>query len=206
MDDSAKHTFLARNLTLIVGVSLPLLLVLLFWVAMIIPRLTVEAPQYDLVLSSQFYYPEGRQLNGSLDFQVEDGQLFARFNESPVYPRANGDIQAVAIPVPRLYYFASASGSLREIEYAIPEAPWDGELIPVTGLSGAVLARENQAPDGYRFDNSYHGSRGFLFLFDGYRYSAKIEKDGRAVKIPSIDQNNAYGSYSFVGWLEQGSL
>lgn len=205
------QTFWQKNLTLIVGVSLPLLLVLLFWVAMIIPRLTVEAPQYDLVLASRDYFQQGRQLNGTLDFVVNDGQLFARFTEDPIYARPVNNMPAIAIPTPRLYYFSSsggfssAGGSLREIEYDLPDNPADGAMIAIAELADRTLIDESTAPDGYRFDNSYRGSRGFLFLFDGYRYHAKIEKDGRAVKIPAIEQNNYFGNYDLVGWTEQES-
>lgn len=202
-DTPPAQTFMARNLTLIVGVSLPVLLVLLFSVAMLIPRMTVEAPQYDLVLSSHDYFTDGRQLNGTLSFSVNDGQLFARFTEDPNYPRAQGNIPAVAIPMPRLYYFSSASGSLRQIEYVLPENLVDGASYRIEELAGQSLLAESTAPDGYRFDNSYRGSRGFLFMFDGYRYNAKIEKEGRAVKIPSIDQNSYVGNYRLVGWVSQ---
>lgn len=199
---SQEQSFLARNLTLIVGVSLPLVLVLLFWVAMIVPRMTVMPPQYDLVLATHDYYEAGRNLNGNLTFDVREGQLSATFREDPNYPRPRGDIPAIAIPVPRLYYFVSATGSMREIDYDLPETLVDGAVIPINAFDGRQLYSESMAPDGYRFDNSYRGSRGFLFMFDGYRYNAKIEKDGRAVKIPSIDQNNTVGSYDFIGWTD----
>jgi hypothetical protein len=131
-----EQSFLSKNLTLVVGISLPLLLVLVFWVAM---------------------------------------------------------------AVPRLYYFESATGNLREISVDLPEKPDDGAVIAIAELAGRTLVAKTTAPDGYRFDNSYRGSRGFLFFFDGYRYGAKIEKDGRAEKIPAIDGNNYFASYEFIG-------
>ncbi|HSH13569.1 MAG TPA: hypothetical protein VLA15_07460, partial [Desulfurivibrionaceae bacterium] len=184
-----EKSFLAKYLTLIVGVSLPLLLVFIFWVAMAVPRMTVDDPQYDLVLASRYYVEGARQLNGTLAFDVVDGQLVARFTEDPNFARTRGNALANVYPAPRLYYFASAGGNLREIDYGLPDEPEDGAIIPVAALAGRTLVAESTAPDGYRFDNSYRGSRGFLFLFDGYRYGAKIEKDGRAVKIPAIDGN-----------------
>ena len=203
-DMMTGQSFWHKNLTLVVGVSLPVLLVLLFWIAMLIPRMTVSPPEYDLVLASRYYNQEGRQLNGTLDFRVEEGRLFARFTEDPNYARPVNNMPAIAIPVPRLYYFESAAGNLREIDFDLPDDLADGAMIPIAELADRTLVAESTAPDGYRFDNSYRGSRGFLFFFDGYRYHAKIEKDGRAVKIPSIDRNDYYGSYELVGWADQG--
>jgi len=199
------RSFLASNLTLIVGVCLPLLLVLLFWIAMVIPRMSVDDPQYDLILSSYNYDSGARQLEGNLAFEVRDGRLFARFRAIPEVNQVRGNaIGALAIPVPTLYYFESATGNLREVDYPLPENPEDDELYPVTLPWAGEIFTGSVAPDGYSFDNSYRGSRGFLFFTGGYRYSAKIEKAGRAVKIPSIDQNNYYGLQSFVAWAAPG--
>ena len=200
-----EQSFLSKNLTLVVGISLPLLLVLVFWIAMAVPRMTVDDPQYDLVLVSRYYGEAVRQLNGTIAFEIDDGMLYARFTVDPNYPVARGNIPAVAIPVPRLYYFDSAAGNLREIDVDLPDEPANGDILPVDELAGRTLIAETSAPDGYRFDNSYRGSRGFLFFFDGYRYGAKIEKDGRAEKIPAIDGNNYYASYEFIGWVERES-
>lgn len=197
------QSFLAKNLTLVVGVSLPLLLVFVFWIAMAVPRMTVAPPQYDLVLSSLIYDQAGRQLNGTLLFAVTDGELVAEFSEDPAVARNRGNALVNVYPVPKLYYFASASGNLREIDYGLPDDLEDGAIIPIAELAGRTLIAESMAPDGYRFDNSYRGSRGFLFFFDGYRYGAKIEKDGRAEKIPAIDGNNYFVSYDFIGWVER---
>lgn len=187
-----------NHLSLIVGVSLPVLLVLLFWLAMAVPRLTVEDPRFDLVLSS-LYNQDGPRIGGNLDFQVNNGELVARFTRNPYSPPENQS--AFSIPAPRLYYFSTAQGSLRELDYELPDNLEDGALVPLRVLDGRRLIDASVAPDGYRFDNSYRGSRGFLFFFDGYRYNARIEKDGRAIRIPSIDPDTYVGNYDFVAWV-----
>jgi len=65
-DQQDMQSFLIRHLALVVGVSLPLLLAVLFWLAMAIPRWTVEPPHYDLVLISLAYVRNARQLDGNL--------------------------------------------------------------------------------------------------------------------------------------------
>ena len=47
--------FLKDNLALIAGICLPVLLVLFFWIAMAIPKMTVPDPQYDLVYTADHY-------------------------------------------------------------------------------------------------------------------------------------------------------
>lgn len=192
--------FWQKNLALVVGVFLPLLLVLLFWIAMIIPRLSVAPPQYDLILSTQYYAGSGRRLHGTLTLDAEDGRLVANYRQDPGLSRTRADAEPPTYPVPTLYYFASNSGSLREIEYELPEKLEDGATIPITALEYRTLFADEESPDGYRFD-SYRGSRGFLFFFDSYRHIARIEKNGRAVRIPSSNRNNHPGSYEFIGWV-----
>ena len=44
-----EYTFTLENIALVFGISLPVLLVLLFWLATVIPKMTVADPQFDLI-------------------------------------------------------------------------------------------------------------------------------------------------------------
>lgn len=203
-DTQDIQPFLIRHLALVVGVCLPLLLVVVFWLAMAIPRWTVAPPGYDLVLVSRSYVPEARQLPGNLSFVVKDGILTALFVSIPAQLREGALAPPRAIPVPELYYFDSVAGSLREIDFAIPDNLADGDTFVVTELADRMLLDDITAPDGYIYYNNYRGSRGFLFFIGGYRYNAKIEKDGNAIKVPTV-RNNYPGSYEFLGWTARES-
>jgi hypothetical protein len=193
MNTSAnKMSFIKRNYSLLIGISLPVLLVIVFWIAMIIPQMTVEPPQYDLILSSR-YHPHGPVLDGRVNFEVKNDRLRATFRAS----LKNNSLRGI----PSLYYFNVSTGSLREINIDVPGSIEDGTVIPVPELEQYTLSSESLSPDGYRFDNSYRGSRGFLF-FDGYRYFAKIEKNGRVVKIPGV--GNYSGNLDFLAWVQAG--
>ncbi|MDG2174714.1 MAG: hypothetical protein P8M72_01050 [Gammaproteobacteria bacterium] len=187
--------FFQKHLILVVSVSLPLLLVLLFAIAMAIPRLSVEPPQHALLVST-LWYQDGRQVNGNLHFEVNEGQLYFRFNANP-----NPNF---ILPVSRLHLFEPSTGALQEINYAVPNVLEDNTLYPVVELEDIDFSGSSLSPDGYVFDNSYRGSRGFLFM-NGYRYSAKIEKQGRVVKIPAINDAQFAGSPQFVAWMEEES-
>jgi hypothetical protein len=185
--------FFQKHLIVAVSVALPLLLVLLFAVAMVIPRLSVEPPQHALLVSTP-WYQDGRQVNGSLHFEVNEGQLYFRFNANP-----NPNF---ILPVSRLHLFDPSTGALQEINYAVPNELEDNTLYPVVELADSDFSGSSLSPDGYVFDNSYRGSRGFLFM-NGYRYSAKIEKQGRVVKIPAINDAQYAGSPQFVAWVQE---
>ena len=190
---SAPTGFFQKHLILATSVALPLFLVLLFAIAMLVPRLSVEPPQHALLVSTP-WYQDGRQINGNLHFEVNQGQLSFRFNASPNY----------ILPVSRLHRFDPSTGALQEINYAVPDQLEDNTLYPVVELAQSDFSSNSLSPDGYIFDNSYRGSRGFLFM-NGYRYSAKIEKQGRAVKIPAINDAQFGGSPQFVAWVLDGN-
>ena len=184
-----------KHLILATSIALPLLLVLLFALAMVIPRLSVEPPQHALLVSTP-WYQDGRQVNGNLHFEVSEGTLYFRFN-------ANRNPNFI-LPVSRLHLFDPSTGALEEINYVVPEELEDNMLYPVAELASRGFSGSSLSPDGYNYDNSYRGSRGFLFM-NGYRYSAKIEKQGRVVKIPAINDAQFAGSPQFVAWLVEGS-
>ena len=187
--------FFQKHLILATSVALPLLLVLLFAIAMVIPRLSVEPPQHAMLVSMPFYQ-SGRQVNGNLNFEVSDGKLYFRFVANP-----NPNFM---LPVSLLYLFDPATGAMREINYAVPDELLDNTLYPISELSDYALSESTVSPDGYAFDNSYRGSRGFLFM-NGYRYSAKIEKQGRVVKIPAVIDARQAGNQQFVAWVLEGN-
>jgi hypothetical protein len=51
----SKPDFLKQHFSLVVGVALPLLLVLFFWIATVVPNLLVEPPQHDLIFTTNYY-------------------------------------------------------------------------------------------------------------------------------------------------------
>lgn len=187
----AAKRFIKDNFALIVGISLPLLLVVLFWIATIIPRMTVEPPQHDLIFSVN-HYDHNAHPKGALRFDVEDGRLRGVFwEDSDNYRRS-----------PRLYFFDVATESTREIAVDIPAEIENGQTVEIPRAAAYTLSNDTLSPDGYMFDNTYRGHRGFLF-YSNCRYHAKIEKSGRAMKIPSVG-NRYFANASFIGWVIEG--
>ena len=188
-----KGGFLRENIALVVGISLPVLLVLLFWLATVIPKMTVSDPQFDLIFTAdQFDY--NAQAKGVVRFDVSEGQLRATFHT---------DHRQTFRNIPRIYYFDVSSGSTHEITPEIPGDLKDGQRLNIPEAADYKLSKETRAPDGYSFDASYSGGGGFFFFDRGYRYRGSIQKDGRAIKIPSHG-NRYQGNLHFLGWVLEG--
>lgn len=192
--DMSSNNFLKENVALVIGVSLPVVLVALFWLATFIPRMTVPAPQFDLIFAVD-NYDYNPTVNGVVKFDIIEGKLRAIFQV---------DNHQRASNIPRLYYFDVSSGSSRELVLDIPGKPEDGERLKVPEAENYRLSKETLAPDGYTFDANYRGGGGLFFFEAGYRYQGTIKKDGRAVKIP-VHDNRYPGNLRFLGWvLETG--
>ena len=189
----SANSFLKTNFTLVAGISLPVLLVIVFWIATAIPKMTVADPAYDMIYTAdQFDY--NAQVSGSLRLDVTDGKLRAVFH---VDDRQNYR------STPRLFYFDVSSGATHEISIDMPGDLQDGQLLDIPEANTYTLSNKSIAPDGYSFDGSYSSRSGFLFFGSGYRYRGTIRKDGRAVKIPTHG-NQYQGNLRFLGWVIKG--
>ena len=80
-----------------------MLLVLVFWIATAIPKMTVADPQYDLIYTAE-YYDYNAPVRGTVQLEVREGRLRATYHsvEGQNYRSA-----------PRLYVFDVGSGSTR---------------------------------------------------------------------------------------------
>jgi len=189
----SKLKFIKENAALDVGVRLPILLVILFWIATFSPKMTVPDPQYDLIFATD-NHDYNAQLKGVVRFDVSNGKLQATFHADDLQNFRN---------TPQVYYFDVSSGSTHEISLDIPDDLHDGLRLNIPEAKNYTLSNSSIAPDGYRFDVSYSGG-GELFLFDlGYRYRGTIKRDSRAIRIPTHGRNY-HGNLRFFGWVLEG--
>jgi hypothetical protein len=96
--------FIKENIVLALGVSLPLLLVLLFMLASILPAYFVEAPRHDVLFSDGRY--------SYVTFEVQQQKLHLKID--PAVYQNNKDL-------PRLYRYISATGQVKEITFKAPD-------------------------------------------------------------------------------------
>ena len=189
----SKTQLLKDNIALIAGVSLPVVLVLVFWIATVIPKMTVDDPRHDMVYSIDHYEPSATG-GGTIHIEVQDGKLRAVFRDTE-------DLQVRSTP--HIYYFDVSGGSFQEFTIEIPADVRDGQELDIPEARGLTLSKKSIAPDGYIFDSNY-SSRGGFFIFDGgYRYRGLIRKNGRAIKIPTHG-HQYQGNLHFLGWVVEG--
>ena len=208
------------RLSLVLGVSLPLALVGMFGLATHLRYRDVAPPRYGVLIIAN-EVEEVDVMQERVQLELVDGQVYARRFESggsKYSPRGE-----------RLFYFDPQTEELLPVSVPAsgpgvddpepnpetdpnpdtdPDTPTPQPRVhglgpdwyPVDLARFGALHTEDQAPDGYHFDNSYRGSKRFWLMFDGHRYTARIERDGRAVKIPAPDAQLAHPEYRLVAW------
>lgn len=97
--------FIKDNIVLVVGISLPLVLVVFFVLAGSARNMFIEEPQYDVIFSDS--------RDNRLSFKVEGQKLHFRLN-----PKSLGGYDP---KTPRLYRYHVATKQVSELAFAIPD-------------------------------------------------------------------------------------
>ena len=194
----ALKKFLKENLVLTMGIGLPVLLVILFFLTSVLPKSLAEPPQHDLLFSVPRYdYQTASPMN--FDFVVRDGTLCARAGKT--------DNQNINRYHRRLVRYDAQTESVAEIPYdlvAIADAS-EGTEIPVAATEGLAIDPSSKAPDGYTFESASYNGGGLVseLFFGGYRNQGyRVVKGRAAYRIPSTFGDNYYpGNVQFIGWI-----
>ncbi len=190
------YDFLRKNLMIVVSIALPLLVVIFFALASVLPGLYTTPPAYDLLLSlHDRASPKSPQVR--YNFTIKDGQLTAVVfkAEKPTY-ESN----------PRLFLYDHLSGEVSEISFQVPEGVGDlteGEEILVPAFANRKVSEKLRAPDGYEFRGRRGGGGLMTELFGGRRNrtDVSIAKDGAVVRIRLPTSDYWYNSVRYVGWV-----
>ena len=185
---------------IVISIALPLLLVLFFAVASILPRLYSTPPAHDLLLSFQ-------------------GTATAKTTQVRIYLSViDGQLKAVTSPLdktyydnyPRLFRYHAASGEITEISIPLPDNITelkDGTEIPIPELAGVRVSDKLKAPDGYEFSGRRRGGGGFIMeMFGGSRNrnDVRISKNGAVIRVRLPTSDYWYNNPRFVGWVLNG--
>jgi hypothetical protein len=205
LQGSEALEFLRKNTALSLGVGLPLLLVILFALASVLPRYFVAPPSHELLFATDYYdYSEG------VRFEVKNQKLDVFY----VGEKSTG------YSPPKFFRFNPKTMEVRQIRYELPDAvptrddtkPYveNKTVYPITlaETDGLKLYPELSAPDGYVFiaGDYYRAGRGFLFdvfYSPGYRATAMIAKSGNMISVPLPNEQSYVSGVKFIGWIEQ---
>lgn len=193
---NAPRGFFRHNAFLVAAVALPVLVVAFFLLATAIPRWTVPAPAYDLVLRVAKPYEPRPQV--VVEFKVDGGKIVALVR--PV--QREQYVQSWS-----LVRFDHQTSNLHEIPVKLPDnLPSDSppQTIVVDGLAASRVLEQAKAPDGYelRTDTNRGGGglMGDLFGMHGYDQRVVLVNRGRVVTLP-LPSGYQYAPVSAVGWL-----
>ncbi len=199
--------WIRKNLVLVSGILLPVLLVGGFFVLGNAPRILAEPPEYDFLLVG-YRYDYQHPSNYYLSFEVRDGKLTGR-----AIPRdennANSNRQYAGI-----FRYDAAANNFEEIVYELPD-DLDSIEEPTPLLleetSGLTLDKRRKSPDGYAFEfRSYRGSGGLLGEMFGsrrrYESNYQLKKGNAYFDLPKPVSDPYYrNDLHFMGWvIDQG--
>ncbi|MDZ4097776.1 MAG: hypothetical protein U1E13_03635 [Methylophilaceae bacterium] len=186
--------FVKQNLVLVMGMTLPLVLIMLFFIASVLPKSMSTPPQYEMLFTTNKY--ESQPPEYIYNVVVKDAQLFikVRKNDQP-----NKAYQST-----RLMAFDGRTQSVREISIDIDSAT-DGASVLLPSTQGWKIDTTKTAPDGYVLEAPrYSGGSLLGGLFGtGYRNGEyRLKKDGVGYRIPNEQSGyHYYGQLEFVGWV-----
>lgn len=192
--------FLRKNMMIVVSIALPLLVILFFALASVLPRLYTTPPEYDFLLTLQGV-TTAKSSRVRINLTVSDGQIKAVASQTDGSYYDNH---------PRLFRYHHLTGEVTEISIPIPEninAPEGGLDIPVPELAGLRVSDKLRAPDGYEFSGSSRRGGGFVTeLFGGSRKhnDVRISKNGAVVRVRLPTTDYWYNGARFLGWVLNG--
>lgn len=189
--------FIKENLVLFIGLTLPLLLVLLFFVATVIPKSMATPPQHEMLFSITKYEYENSP-EYSLDFMVKDARLVVKVKKNDDKTKNHNSKKLMA--------YDGKTETVREIVL-------DAAKVAALANSGEMILREtknmtldvsNLSPDGYTLEGPNYVGNGLVGgLFGGGSYSNgyRIKKDSFAYKLPNTQPDSYYSEVKFIGWV-----
>ena len=200
---------LRDNLMIVVGVALPVVVVVLFALASVLPRLYVDRPAHDLLLALEGGPYETAGAPVRVELTVAEGRVRARAYR---IDDAAGRIGRALMPIPRLFVYDATSSSVLEIPIDLPEDAAtlaDGAEIPLPELADIRLVTTLRAPDGYEFELGRDAGGLLADVFGAGRRgpTPRLRKNGAviAIDLPAVEPYY-YGNVRFLGWVLDGSV
>lgn len=194
------NDFVKRNFVLVLGISLPLMLVALLLLLHGISRISAAAPAYPVLFAS-FDNPYGQRM---FDFDIdaagrlEIGLLLPE-NQMATIRRLGNETTLVL--------FDAREDRLSTFVVDGPDNPPRGERVGIEvpeALAALEFSAQAVAPDGYRLELSAYRGSGLLREIFGTRSGSRhhrLVNDGVSFRVPDVGGRD-YGHHdAFVGWV-----
>jgi hypothetical protein len=189
-------TTIKENLALVIGLSLPVLLIVLFFAATVIPKSMVAPPQYEMLFTvAKYDYANPPEY--VLSYSVKDRRLMvtAKKTEGKTLNPSQNVLMA----------YDPKSNTSREMQIdtsAAEAAP--GAAVAIEDVETFEIDTAAVSPDGYQLEGPNYQDGGLVggLFGGGYRHSQyRITKGSVAYPLPRTGQYDYYNQVHFIGWI-----
>jgi hypothetical protein len=196
--------FLKDNFVLVVGLTLPILLMIGFIVFSTLPRSLANPPQHDLIFAAPDYSVSNNNLPVNVTLIVRDGVLKAQYTRVAQAP--NGGYYGGGWK--KLYRYQAGPQTVRELTFGIPQdvasiAQMREDTVDAT--KDVKLDTTLRAPDGYELQYDVNRGRGLLtdIFWSSSSYEPRLRKGASSVRLRTGDGRTTFytGSVEFIGWV-----
>jgi len=191
--------FIRENLVLVIGLTVPVLLMAGFMAVSALPDRLSDPPQYDLVFTTNEY--PSTPVPITVRLIVKGGALVAQYSRPPGQTGPFGVWK-------KLFVYEGSSRRVRQLTLGFPTDMGTLEGTREEAVASAAqfkLDTTLQSPDGYELAYGDRGGGGLLLeIFGGSRgYEPRLRKGSRSVPLsPGVGQPAFdYGGVEFVGWV-----
>ena len=186
-------SWIKENLVLVIGLALPLLLIVLFFVATVIPKMVSTPPQYEVLFSVQDYGYQNKP-DYTFDFKVKNQQLMVKVKKT--------DGKDNYYNSKKLMAYDAKNEVMREITIDAGQFTADAEIL-LEETKNMTIDTAMVAPDGYLMENQSYGNNGLIGgLFGGGRNNGyRLKKGNVGYKINTLQNNYYYDQLHFIGWV-----
>lgn len=176
-------SFFKDNAVLAAGITLPLLLALVFFIATQIGAQSEEPPKTSVLFTADYYY--------GYNFEVKGDHLFFRSIKRD---------QDSRMEKPHLYIYEPLKGVVREVELPFIDNTKESSSAVVKGIG--KLNTLEKSPDGFVFESGGRSRESNLMteLFGGgsrYRNQCILRKNSYRHVLPDISSYDC----RLIGWV-----
>jgi hypothetical protein len=189
--------WLKENLVLAIGLTLPLLLIVLFFVASVLPKSMGVPPQYEMLFSTTKYEYQ-KSPNYVIDFKVQDERLMMMAKKLDTNNNNGTSTKLMA--------YDGKTETVREITFDIDKtgaAASNGEII-LDETKAMKIDSSAVSPDGYSLEGPNYNGGGLLGGLFGGGYSNntyRVKKGAVGYKMPNMQPDYYYSNVHFLGWV-----
>jgi hypothetical protein len=194
--------FLKDNFVLVIGLTLPILLMIGFIVFSTLPRSLSNPPQHDLIFAMPDYSGASNNPPFNVKLIVKDGVLKAQITRVP--PAPGGGYYGGSWK--KLYRYQAGPQTVRALTFGIPQDVASIDQMredTVDATKDLTLDTTLRAPDGYELDYGSSGGRGLLtdIFWSSSSYEPRLRKGRSSVRLRTGDGRTGFGSVEFIGWV-----